>query len=61
MINIDFLMVFVDDDYFFESIYKVIERMYLELELECLESNKFISSEDDVEDNERDNFIFNIM
>lgn len=54
-------MVFVDDDYFFESIYKVIERMYLELELECLESNKFISSEDDVEDNERDNFIFNIM
>lgn len=61
MINIDSPTVSADDDHSSESIYKVTERTHSELELERSESNKLTSSEDDVEDNERDNLISNTM
>lgn len=64
IINIGFLMVFDYED-FFDGDFVVSERMYLELEIgswvKCLRSNEDIGSEDDVEDNESDNFIFSII
>lgn len=58
MINIDSPTVSDDSS---ESNYKVSERTHSELELEHSESNELTSSEDDVEDNERDNLISNTM